>query len=70
MFCKKNIRTSSNAADRELKSEIETRRAKFQMDRYVQLKDVHVIVKEALHELYDKLGASVTLAKENRGEIA
>ena len=29
MFCKKNIRTSSNAADRELKSEIETRRAKF-----------------------------------------
>ena len=40
------------------------------MDRYINLKEVHVIVKEALHELYDKLGASTKVAKENRAEIS
>ena len=69
MFSKKRIRTTTTTADRELKSEIENRRAAYQMDRYVQLREVHEIVKSALHELYDKLGTSTKVAKENRAEI-
>ena len=66
MYDKARFRKEINSADRQLKSEIETRRAAYQMDRYVNINEVHTIVRESLNELYDKLGYQSKLSKENR----
>ena len=41
----------------------------FEMDRFVNISEVHGIVKDSLHELYDKLAKSAKVANENRSEI-
>ena len=56
MYDHTKFRKEINSADRQLKSEIEARRAAYQMDRYVNINQVHTIVRESLNELYDKLG--------------
>ena len=66
MYDKARFRKEINSADRQLKSEIETRRAAYQMDRYVNITEVNTIVRESLNELYDKLGYQSKIAKENR----
>ena len=70
MFKIKQMNKGLTQQEKQLKYEIETKRAMYQMDRFVSISEVHIIVKDSLMELYDKLAASHRLAKSNQIEIA
>ena len=70
MFKIKQMNKGLTQQEKQLKYEIETKRAMYQMDRFVSISEVHIIVKDSLMELYDKLAASHRLAKQNQIEIA
>ena len=68
MFEIKMIKKGLTLQEKQLKSSLENKRALYEMDRYVNISQVHEIVKDSLMELYDKLQASHKLARENREE--
>ena len=63
MFDIKRMRKGLTVQEKQLKSDVEARRAVFEMDRYVNISEVHGIVKDALNDLYDKLQISQKVAR-------